>query len=511
MSRTLLTEATPAAEATATPVEGRPGRFLLQLITPGWGASGYYSPEVLEAAARARVFRQGMHSYIDHEHADGSGQDFNGNRSVRDLASVLAEDARWDGEALVAEATVFGPYREVLSQMQEAIGLSIRAYAETSIGEAEGRRGTIIDELVEGISADYVSHAGRGGRILQVIESARPIAEARNIGQWIESRIHRDFTITADDMAGEGRLTREERIGLSSAIGDALAAFVGSLEANQPQLYTRDLWEDPQDTIAAAIEATGPAGVNRRAVAHGVAEATANDTREALQDALRDSYGGEDSWVWVRDFDDTTVWYEHETPDESGTYAEGYTLSDDGAVTLAGERTEVRVRTEYVPVNPAGRNTTQEARMPEIAESELQGLREAAGRVQTLESELSTEREARESAETERDTLREANARRERTTTIRRIVGEAAEAADVTLDEDQELGIAARAVFADDGSVNESETRRVADERVARVKESQGAGRPRGLGSTTPPAPDSVSESDLDALDDAVFGNIQEA
>lgn len=424
MSRTLLTEARP--EAQATPVAGRPGRFLLQLISPGWGASGYYSPQVLETAAVERIFSRGTHLYLDHPHGDGSGVDENGNRSVKDLAAVLTEDAHVAEGALVAEAMVFSSHRQALEEMHESIGLSIRAYADTTYGEAEGRSGTIINSLVESISTDFVTRAGRGGKILAILESAREVQEARNIGQWIESRIHRDFTITADDMAGDGRLTREERIGLSSAIGDALAAFVTKLETEQPQLYQRDLWDDPQDTIAAAIEAAA----------------------------------------------------------------------------------------QNVPDHPAGRTITEESEedtMPEIAESELRTLREAAGRVQTLESERDAAVQRADTAETEREQLREANARRDRAAVVARIVGEAAEAAHITLDDDQTRGIATRAVYATDGTVDEAATRRAADERCAAIAESQGVGKPRGLGRTTPPTPDSVSESDFDALDDAVFGKIQEA
>jgi hypothetical protein len=60
----------------------------------------------------------------------------------------------------------------------------------------------------------------------------------------------------ADDMAAEGRLTREERIQMSSAVGDALAAFVANLEANAPQLYQRDLWDEP---TAPAVSEGAPA------------------------------------------------------------------------------------------------------------------------------------------------------------------------------------------------------------------------------------------------------------
>lgn len=110
-----------------------------------------------------------------------------------------------------------------------------QAYTLTDDGAA-----TLTGDRVEvRVRTDYVPVTA------DAAEAVRQVKEARNVGQWVESRIHRDFTVMADDMAADGRLTREERIGLSSAIGDALAAFVASLEAGQPQLYQRDPWEQP--------------------------------------------------------------------------------------------------------------------------------------------------------------------------------------------------------------------------------------------------------------------------
>ena len=54
--------------------------------------------------------------------------------------------------------------------------------------------------------------------------------KAANIADYLESEIHRFFTNWADGAFGEGRLTREERIGLSSLIGDALDAFHRGLQ-----------------------------------------------------------------------------------------------------------------------------------------------------------------------------------------------------------------------------------------------------------------------------------------
>lgn len=288
------------------------GRFVLQLITPGWGSSGHYSAQVLEAAGKAGVFKAGMKTFLDHP-SYSEAQD-RPERSVRDIAGMLTEDAHWDKArgALVAEAQVFGPYREVLAEMKEAIGVSIRAAAHVESGEAEGRQGVIVTELVEGVSADYVTDAGRGGKILQVLESALSTAEAgftpaasltllreaRNVGQWFEARMHLDFTRHADEMFGDGRLSREERIAMSGAVGDALDAFTTALRASAPQLYTRDLWEDPQ-VIAAAIEAAInvpviPAGPPKEKTMPQIEEARlsqleADSSRVAVLEAERDS------------------------------------------------------------------------------------------------------------------------------------------------------------------------------------------------------------------------------
>lgn len=402
------------------------GRLQVGLITPGWGSSGYYSEKVLENAAAAKVFPAGTQMFLDHP---GEAETYDRpERSVRDLAAVLTEDAVWDGTGLVAEAQVFGPFVDMLTDenLAQAIGVSIRAAAEVTTGEAEGRKGRIITELIEGVSADFVTKAGRGGSILAVLESARPTA------------------------------------------------------------------------------------VVERAVAHGVQEATANDIQQALSQALRQEYGGDKSWVWVRDFDDTTVWYEHETPDESGTYAQGYTLADNGAVTLSGDRTQVRARTEYVPVTPAGQSPpTQESKedtMPQIEEARLRQLEEDASRVQTVEAE-------RDSAQAERDAARQelsAHKAREAARPIAtRKVGESE-----SLPASKKARVV-EAVLRDvpvkDGALDEDALTAAveaavkdAETEVAELAESLGAGRITGFGRTTTTDSDVIAEAEQAAA--SAFG-----
>lgn len=256
-----ITEAKEALAPTGARTE-------ITLITPGWGSSGYYSPAVLEQAAKDRVFPAGTQMHIDHSEGVGS---------ISSLAAALTEDARWEPNwpdpdtgvkgRLVAENRVFSHKREMLAEMKDVIGTSIAAAAEVSFGEADGRSGKIIESLVPSPvnRVDYVTVPGRGGRISEVLE-AHVVKEARNVGQWLEARMHSMFTNIADEMYGDGRMTREERITLSSALGDALTSFTATVEGAAPQLFERDLWEDPTSTAAAEAAAPtnslpDPAGV----------------------------------------------------------------------------------------------------------------------------------------------------------------------------------------------------------------------------------------------------------
>lgn len=161
-------------ESSTLGVESKSGELSVRLISPGWGSSGYYSPQVLENAAREKVFKKGTQMFFDHP-AESERRD-RPERSVRDLAAILIEDAYVsEGGALDARVNVIGPHRELLTDptFVENIGVSIAAYADSTIGEAEGRKGTIMTALTEAVSVDFVTRAGRGGKVLAIMESAR--------------------------------------------------------------------------------------------------------------------------------------------------------------------------------------------------------------------------------------------------------------------------------------------------------------------------------------------------
>lgn len=410
-----------AVEATTT---GKSGRLKIGLISSGWGSSGYYSDRVLENAASAKVFPAGTHMYFDHP-SESEMYD-RPERSVRDLAAVLETDGVWDPElhTIVGEAQVFGPYVELLTDehFAKAIGTSIIATAETTTGEAEGRKGTIISELIEGKSVDFVTHAGRGGSILAVMESRRP-----------------------------------ER-------------------------------------------------VVQRAVAHGVAEATANETQEQLSKTVRAAYGGDRTYAWVRDFDDSNVWFTVEDESSTALYQQAYTLDANERATLDGDPVEVRATTVYVPVTtqaqegadpnvpaPAGRTTpnpeSEEDNMGtiQVDEAEHGRVTEAAGRVPELETQLAESNRERDAARAERDQLR-------REAAANRII----DAATGSFTALERRGLLAGLPVTEAGELDEAAFTTAVTEAAAERAEAHGAGRPRGFGQGAEGG-SAVSEADFDA------------
>jgi hypothetical protein len=387
------------------------GRMQIQVITPGWGSSGYYSPAVVEAAAP--LVEVGTQMFLDHPTEDEATA--RPERSVRDIAAVVTEAGRWDEglQAVVAEARVAAPYRALMADVDfvHAIGLSIRGSAtDVTEGEAEGRRGRIIEGLARIDSVDFVTRAGRGGRVLQLLESAR---------------------------------------------------------------------------------------TNGRALEHdGVTEATVNDTREALQRVLRDAYAGDRTYVWVRDFDATTVWFEVSEAGDESLYGQTYETTA-GGVSLTGDRVEVRAVTTYVPVNPAGQSTTQESEedtMPNIEESRLRELEEAHGRVPTLESE-------RDTAIRERDEARGRLASRDRIDRARAIIAERATTHQVTFTALEQRGLLAGLPQTQEGALDETAFTTAVDEAATEKKPKGGV---RGFGGSGPQLGESSTTTSLDDIDRAL-------
>lgn len=141
-------------------------RLKVCLISAGQGSSGYYPEETLKEAAKHGAFPAGLHCYVDHP---TESESFNRpERSVRDLAGVLERAAVYRDGALFADVRVYKSHRDLITERAEAIGMSIRGTGQIENQVIDGTSRAVVTVLGPIASVDFVTHAGRGGRIESV-------------------------------------------------------------------------------------------------------------------------------------------------------------------------------------------------------------------------------------------------------------------------------------------------------------------------------------------------------
>lgn len=96
---------------------------------------------------------------------------------------MLSEDAVWDPDyvdeetcnkgRLAAESKLGSRWRDIITEFAENIGTSVSVGVDMKAGEAEGRRGQIIEAMYPHKlnRVDFVTVAGRGGKVEKVLEA----------------------------------------------------------------------------------------------------------------------------------------------------------------------------------------------------------------------------------------------------------------------------------------------------------------------------------------------------
>lgn len=443
-------------EAIREAPSGTPATVDIQIIQAGWNKSGtrFYPADVL-ARDVPKVYPAGTHMYLDHPTPTEEAEI--PERSVTRLAAVFtaAPYSTDGGRTMRARARVFAPHREFVAEAWRDIGVSINGDGEGQWGERDGRHGLIIEALTHGRSVDFVTKAGAGGRILQLLESAMSVREARNVGAFLESRIHQFFTSIADDMYGDGKLTRDERITLSSAIGDALSAFVARVDADAAQLYGRDLIDEPQ---AQQTE---------------VRETAADDAPEPAPDPAPDPEPAPEPAT-----ETSAPEAEPASPDADGDPPAAEPTKE-GVTPMSGDTT--------TGAAPATAGTAPSGPSPEArAEIAEANLREAQARITALESQNQQLTVERDTARTEASRLRVAEAARN-TITGALAATDLPDPARARITE----SIVASVPTVADGQLDANAltariTEAIERERtyIASIREASGDGNPNGLGGT---------------------------
>jgi len=240
-----------------------PRQWLIKVIKPGWGSTGYYAESMLKRDGKD-AFPRGTHMYVNHpsltEETDRP------ERDLRDLGAVLMEDAHWTdgprGPGLYAKARVFEAFRPFLKEAAPYIGASIHALGTGKAGEAEGKEGLIIEKLLPSPfnSVDFVTKAGAGGAVVAAIESASPISsllsdettveteERANTAQYLSAKLHAGMTNWVDEMFSVATITDDERKVLMEAIEASMDAFHTLVTKKAPDLFVRVPWSDLEAT-----------------------------------------------------------------------------------------------------------------------------------------------------------------------------------------------------------------------------------------------------------------------
>jgi len=157
------------------------GTVLVKIISPGQGSSAYYERAQIERDGH--VFK-GTQVYWDHPSKQEARD--RPERSLRDMCGVAVTDPIYQengpkGEGLYSAVKVFKPYRPLVEEMGEHIGISIRANGNLVSKQISGKKTAVAERFVSG-GFDFVTKAGRGGGVVPLKESAQ-----EGVTQFVES------------------------------------------------------------------------------------------------------------------------------------------------------------------------------------------------------------------------------------------------------------------------------------------------------------------------------------
>lgn len=268
------------------PVSSKGNKWRVKVIESGWGSSGYY-PAAMLSEYGPSVFTKGTKVFMNHPSMSESSD--RPERDVHQLAGKLVSDAVFQEGALFADVEFYSHYAPIIREMAEDVGLSIHAFGEASVGEAEGRTGPIIESLVADplTSVDVVTVAGAGGKFLTLLESYTKkdediveVSESESEGN--ESMITKEeFEAAIDDLKAtlvEALTPLRESI---SVLVESATPAEGAEETVEP---TAEVVEETIDPVDVAVK-FNESGLPKLALQR-VAEALKSESNEKSVDEL---------------------------------------------------------------------------------------------------------------------------------------------------------------------------------------------------------------------------------
>lgn len=155
----------------------------------------------------------------------------------------------------------------------------------------------------------------------------------------------------------------KDSIGMSIfASGESVEGEVDGRKGHIVESFDPDF---PYTSVDFVVAAGAGGKIERMIESFNAVEALDSDRRSQLNALVKDIHGQDNTWVWVRDYDESTntVYFDVDGNDSFATYSQKYSLNDDIAISLDGDAVKVHTKTSYIPVGVSVEENTKEKEM----------------------------------------------------------------------------------------------------------------------------------------------------
>lgn len=270
-------------ESLSSALGGKSGDgYPVVLLTPGLGASAYYSESVIAKYAPT-AFPKGTHVYLTHGRMAG------GEPDPEKLLGTLVEDTtiRESDGAAVNRFVPVATRAEFVEAVHKHVGLSVSARGNATIGTIDGRQVKIAESIDYAINntVDMVSYPGRAGS--GFVESA--------FAQYAEDVQTEPSAPGEQENGNKMPITEEQFTELTESV-KALTTLVESALPKAPAAEELDAAKDRKAAVDATriVEAAKLPDETKTALIEGIAEGNYEVEAEiAKVTALRESLKAE--------------------------------------------------------------------------------------------------------------------------------------------------------------------------------------------------------------------------
>ncbi|HLF28216.1 MAG TPA: hypothetical protein VJG32_17945 [Anaerolineae bacterium] len=215
---------------------------------------------------------------------------------LRGVASLVIDTDTWDVVEVLLDGSQANPVEPVAAELYTPQIESARAaLAQRGLLEVGARHTKREFEIIKQVIALMTELYGEIDDLSKLLQDTQESLGYPTVVDYLISCVHRTFTIEADDLFGNGRLSQDERTFLSHCIGQALDAFNATIDAEMPVLRDRGLrdpyYEPAPATVIVADNVTTDAPVVASLRDSRLLESEAGSTSRIERD-LKESFDG---------------------------------------------------------------------------------------------------------------------------------------------------------------------------------------------------------------------------